>query len=392
MKVALLATSCNRVSETIDVVRENLELLGGIPLIIADCSSANLNWTQVHSLPGSGGINGWIRPECFDSSWEKLRELNPIELIHLDYVTKQTGDSTLIAEGVKAAKRLGFDYIIKISGTHYIRKSPIDLLSKVTGILTQSDHNRKYSETCMFIAHKDSFEILTTPEMCTRSESMLYTENRFYHYGGKQLQDWPNYSLYYGPQMKQRPMDWSSVHDQLPMVLHYLEHMSGGDFRSDCTWMRDLVMNGQPNNILELGVRDGNSTLCILMGLKQSGNSAPMVSVDIESCDNAILRVQTLGIANNWKFVCMDDREFTKQYQIPTDFIFLDTSHTHEHTLWELENYAPLLTQNGVMVCHDTKSCPDGVKKAIDKFVIQYPDFTVSYRDSQCGMGIISRI
>ena len=65
----------------------------------------------------------------------------------------------------------------------------------------------------------------------------------------------------------------------------------------------------------------------------------------------------------NGRFVHMDDIEFSKKFieyvnkhnlQKTIDVLFIDTSHMYEHTKKEIECWFPFLSDNAIVIFHDT--------------------------------------
>lgn len=109
-----------------------------------------------------------------------------------------------------------------------------------------------------------------------------------------------------------------------------------------------------PRLIVELGVRGGESTF-VLERVAKLCDSA-LVSVDIEDCSD-------ISSYKNWIFVQSDDIEFAKRFknwckehevQPKIDVLFIDTSHIFEHTVQEIENWFPFLSEKSKVLFHDT--------------------------------------
>jgi predicted O-methyltransferase YrrM len=109
-----------------------------------------------------------------------------------------------------------------------------------------------------------------------------------------------------------------------------------------------------PNTIVELGVRGGESTRVFSAVADRTG--AQIVSVDIDPCDNATSYP-------NWQFVQSDDVEFANRWESwcednsvdsTIDLLFVDTSHLYDHTVKEVEVWLPKLAPDGVAIFHDT--------------------------------------
>jgi cephalosporin hydroxylase len=109
-----------------------------------------------------------------------------------------------------------------------------------------------------------------------------------------------------------------------------------------------------PATIVELGVRGGESTYVFERVARLTG--ADLVSVDIEDCS---------GITDydRWHFVQSDDVEFATRFETwcvdrgidsGIDVLFVDTSHLYEHTVDEIDEWFPLLSDRAVVFFHDT--------------------------------------
>lgn len=109
-----------------------------------------------------------------------------------------------------------------------------------------------------------------------------------------------------------------------------------------------------PNTIVELGVRGGESTFVFERVARLS--DATLVSVDIEDCSDA-------SDYDDWHFVQTDDVEFAAEFpdwcadhgaDPSIDVLFIDTSHRYEHTVEEIDAWFPRLSDDAVVFFHDT--------------------------------------
>jgi predicted O-methyltransferase YrrM len=114
--------------------------------------------------------------------------------------------------------------------------------------------------------------------------------------------------------------------------------------------------------IVEWGVRGGVSTWAILDGMPED---AHLWSVDILPC---IVPPRVSG-DERWTFIIGDDLDPAIQELLPkkADLVFIDTSHTYEQTVGELE-YA-LSLQPDRIVMHDYVMEPVG--RAADEFCVR---------------------
>ncbi len=116
------------------------------------------------------------------------------------------------------------------------------------------------------------------------------------------------------------------------------------------------VMIENPKLIVELGVRGGESTQAFLTASKLT--ESRLLSVDIDDCSNVVSDP-------NWLFHKGDDiilakqfKSYAKKNKIPSeiDILFIDTSHTYDHTLEEMKFWFPYLSTKAKVIFHDTNS------------------------------------
>ncbi len=133
----------------------------------------------------------------------------------------------------------------------------------------------------------------------------------------------------------------------------------------------DTCLELDAKKVIELGVRTGNSTVAWLHGLDQTGGHLWSVDPDGRA-------VGTIP-ADRWTFVFGLDTDRAVLDQLPNmvDVVFIDTTHTYQHTLRELDLYVPRVRPGGRVLLHDTElEVPDGtigepafpVKRAVSKY------------------------
>jgi predicted O-methyltransferase YrrM len=129
--------------------------------------------------------------------------------------------------------------------------------------------------------------------------------------------------------------------------------------------------------VIELGVRYGVSTIAWLYALEDAGH---LWSVDCSfpvaapGSDVNLLDPQgPLGVVSWWTFLLGYDSWEPVLDALPTevDLVFIDTQHTFEQTLLELELYFPRVRSGGRIYLHDTAILTTG------NAVTPQPDFPV---------------
>lgn len=112
-------------------------------------------------------------------------------------------------------------------------------------------------------------------------------------------------------------------------------------------------IRSRPSTIVEIGVRDGESTEIFCRAAQHYGGT--VISVDTEQTD-------FVSGYPRWHFFQEKSQELGARFSHvredlelgPIDLIFLDSSHLYTETRDELEVWLPHLDRMGVLMCHDT--------------------------------------
>jgi len=108
-----------------------------------------------------------------------------------------------------------------------------------------------------------------------------------------------------------------------------------------------IAMTTRGKNFLELGVRDGKTTVPLLAASKLLGSE--LTSIDIRDPEF----VCPESLTKNWKFVKQDSIEFLKNNTKKFDLIFIDDWHEGIHIKRELDLLSPLCDKSTLILLHD---------------------------------------
>jgi len=117
---------------------------------------------------------------------------------------------------------------------------------------------------------------------------------------------------------------------------------------------------------LELGVRDGFSTMALTEAASQINGH--VWSVDMDDCYIAKQKIRSHNLDSYWTFIQGESKNIAKNWKEKVDHIFIDTAHYYKQTLGELNAYEKFLNPNGFLTFHDSISFP-GVLKAVKDFL-----------------------
>jgi len=156
--------------------------------------------------------------------------------------------------------------------------------------------------------------------------------------------------------------------------------------------------------ILELGTGTGVSTRAFLLACKVTGGH-------LWSVDKASILVRNLHLGNkrerhlgkDWGLTSMwtptgktDSLDY--EWNTPIDLLFIDTSHTYEQTLAELNKFTPFVKYEHKILLHD--SLLDGVKmaglvggvlKAIKTFLKENPNYDFYETGVPSGLAVLTK-
>jgi len=133
----------------------------------------------------------------------------------------------------------------------------------------------------------------------------------------------------------------------LETIQEYI-HNNDSDISSHLDTIYMKVLEFKPKNIVELGVRGGESSK-IFNYINQEIDSN-IVGVDIDECDYSFMKNGTFYKANDIIFHAFYNGLYGKNI----DVLFIDTSHYYEHTVQEIHYWFPLLSDKALVIFHDT--------------------------------------
>jgi predicted O-methyltransferase YrrM len=97
-------------------------------------------------------------------------------------------------------------------------------------------------------------------------------------------------------------------------------------------------------------------------------------------------RVDSLGLSEWWRFIKGDDLE--AEWNQVIDHLFIDTSHTYDHTLKELQKFEPWVRTGGIITLHDIVAFP-GVLRAVNDYLGERKDLQLYKYFHNNGLAVI---
>jgi cephalosporin hydroxylase len=154
------------------------------------------------------------------------------------------------------------------------------------------------------------------------------------------------------------------------MLLKSLEHRYSYNFRwmgvpviqypQDLAAMQEIIWRTKPDLIVETGIARGGSLIFYASMLQLLGAGAVLgIDIDIRPHNRKVIeehpmasRITMFEGSSVSEHMAERVRRFAADYH--TILVVLDSNHTHEHVLRELEFYAPLVTPGSYCVVFDT--------------------------------------
>lgn len=175
----------------------------------------------------------------------------------------------------------------------------------------------------------------------------------------------------------------SAKHELQRMYEHHCRESS--DINEHVHVLRQVAM--ECSTVMELGLRDMNSTWGILQGLAE--NSSTIRSYT--GVDLAVPPASTLGLARklaeengiSFKFWHINDMDITIEDVNPVDMLFIDTMHTYCHLTYELEKFCNKVRKYITM--HDTDE-PWGFINDFQQYFGDYSEYPAHFDRTKKGL------
>ena len=138
------------------------------------------------------------------------------------------------------------------------------------------------------------------------------------------------------------------------------ESHSGGDMCYHVHLIYAITRGINAQTVVELGIRNGQSTRAMLYGLSKTGGK--LWSNDIENCNH----VCPPEFKKHWMFLHLSTDDFVsviKKKNMEIDLLFIDADHSHEQSYKDFVNYEPFVRNNGFILMHDVYPAKESRKK-----------------------------
>ena len=125
--------------------------------------------------------------------------------------------------------------------------------------------------------------------------------------------------------------------------------------------MQEIIWQVKPNLIIETGIAHGGSLIFHASMLELLGGDGQVLGIDIDIREHNKLEIEKHPMYKRIDMIqgsSVDEKIAEQVYGFAKGkkrvMVFLDSMHTHDHVLKELELYSPLVTKGSYLVVFDT--------------------------------------
>lgn len=129
----------------------------------------------------------------------------------------------------------------------------------------------------------------------------------------------------------------------------------------DMVAMQEIIWKVKPDLIIETGIAHGGSLIFYASMLELIGGDGEVLGIDIDIREHNRVEIEKHPMYKRITMLqgsSIDDEIIEQIKRIVEDkkrvIVCLDSLHTHEHVLKELEVYSPFVTKGGYLVVFDT--------------------------------------
>jgi cephalosporin hydroxylase len=132
-------------------------------------------------------------------------------------------------------------------------------------------------------------------------------------------------------------------------------------FPQDMFAMQEIIWNTRPNLIIETGIAHGGSLIFYASMMELIGDDGVVLGIDVDIRKHNRKEIESHRMFHRIAMLegsSTDDAVVKEVYRLAEGkrkvLVALDSNHTHEHVLGELEKYSPLVKKGSYIVVFDT--------------------------------------
>ncbi|MDH4098949.1 MAG: cephalosporin hydroxylase family protein [Nitrospirota bacterium] len=132
-------------------------------------------------------------------------------------------------------------------------------------------------------------------------------------------------------------------------------------FPQDIVALQEIIWSVKPDLIIETGIARGGSLIFSASMLELLGGDGEVIGIDIDIREHNRREIEKHPLFKRITMLegsSIDDAMAKRIYELAKGrtriLVILDSNHTHEHVLRELELYSPLVAKDSYLVVFDT--------------------------------------
>ena len=132
-------------------------------------------------------------------------------------------------------------------------------------------------------------------------------------------------------------------------------------FPQDIITVQEIIWNTRPDLIIETGIAHGGALVFYASMIELLGNDGHVVGIDIEIREHNRWAIDEHSMRKRISMIegsSTDPAVVAQVYEMAKSkrrvMVLLDSNHTHDHVLRELEVYSPLVSKGSYLVVFDT--------------------------------------
>lgn len=141
-------------------------------------------------------------------------------------------------------------------------------------------------------------------------------------------------------------------------------------FPQDIMAMQEIIWEVKPDLIIETGIAHGGSLILYASMLELLGGDGEILGIDVDIRQHNRVEIESHSMFKRITMIegsSIDEKIAQQVYDFAegknTVLVLLDSNHTHDHVLKELQLYSSLVTKNSYLVVFDTliEDMPDNL-------------------------------
>ena len=132
-------------------------------------------------------------------------------------------------------------------------------------------------------------------------------------------------------------------------------------FPQDIVALQEIIWDVQPRVIVETGIAHGGSLIFSASMLELIGGEGRVIGVDIDIREHNRVEIERHPLARRITMIQGSSVDDEVAQRVADEakgdgpvLVILDSNHTHDHVLRELELYSPLVTRGSYLIVFDT--------------------------------------